>query len=666
MAMALVAASGLAATRAVPFAAAAGRTLYLPWLAAPAETLVEIGQIGGRVGGVAVQGDRAFLAIGPRVVTVDIADRAHPRQVGASPVLASTVKVIRVEGRYVWVGLDSGELVGLDSAGADGAQVLSVLPVGLQWWNSTGPLAVRGGFAYIGQTAGLVIADVSDPRAPRLVGGPVAGSARPYDIAVSGHHAYVSYYDSDDTPGGIDVFDVANPRSPRLVASIELSVNVFHVQAEGDVLAVIANHDLWLIDVANPRDPKVAAVARGQAEYPRFDIGMRIVGDMAMRGSNVWLSTPGYDAPDQGGVVALDISNIRSPRKVGEIRTFPADELALDGDTMVAVGSSPGVDVSVVAAEPRAPRLDGSLRLFGGAYDLWLAGRVAFVGAYGGYLTDLQVVDLGTPSRPRYLGAIPISPNEVLLVADGQMWTRGTLAGAPGGGTSLVRWDLADPLHPRRRGERQLEGSTGKGVGSGDWLYVTGTTGSGGSRRGGVWQVHATDAARPIRFIGLLDAERGDSFPSAIAVADDRLVAASNDRVWIFDIADPDRVRELASFDLPGPGVSPVLVAEGRTAFVLRAFFGSRVFDLASPPRELSTAPWLPGRWYSLYGTSVLGSGHLHVANSPFEVWDVRAPLAPRHVPTPGGWSWTGDVAMDGRLVVVASVDGGLRVLAWR
>ena len=109
-----------------------------------------------------------------------------------------------------------------------------------------------------------------------------------------------------------------------------------------------------------------------------------------------------------------------------------------------------------------------------------------------------------------------------------------------------------------------------------------------------------------------------------------------------------------------------MLVAEGHTAFVLRGFFGSRVFDLANPPRELSTAPWLPGRWYSLYGASVLGSGHLHVAKSPFEVWDVREPLAPRQVPAPGGWSWTGDVAMDGRLVVVASVDGGLRVLAWR
>ncbi|MFI0606834.1 MAG: LVIVD repeat-containing protein [Anaerolineae bacterium] len=663
--MALMAASGLPATRAAMSSSAVGRTLYLPLLAAPAETLVQIGQIGGRVGGLAVQGDRAFLGIGPRVVVIDLADRAHPRQVGASPVLASSVKVIRVEGRYVWAGLDSGELVGLDTAGADGPQVLSVLPVALQWWNSTGPLAVRGGFAYVGQTAGLVIVDLADPRAPRLVGGPVAGSARPYDIAVSGDHAYVSYYDSDDTPGGIDVFDVADPRSPRRVASLELTTGVFPVAAEGDVLAVIANRELWLIDIANPRDPRVAAVSGGQTEHPSFDIGLTNVSDMAMQGNTVWLASPDDDPLDQGGVVAIDIANLRSPRQMGQLRTLPADALAIAGETLVALGSSSGVDVSVVAAEPRAPRLEGSLRLFAGAYNLWLAGRVAFVAAYLDYLTDLQVVDLSTPSRPRYLGAIPISSNEVLRVADGEMWTRSTTAGVPRG-TSLVRWDLADPLHPRPLGERQLEGSTGQGVGSGDWLYVTGTTGSGATRRGGVWQVHATDAARPTRFIGLLDASRGDSYPSAIAIADNRLVAASNDRVWIFDITDPDQVRELASFDLPGPAVSPVLVAEGHTAFVLRGFFGSRVFDLANPPRELSTAPWLPGRWYSLYGASVLGSGHLHVAKSPFEVWDVREPLAPRQVPAPGGWSWTGDVAMDGRLVVVASVDGGLRVLAWR
>jgi hypothetical protein len=59
--------------------------------AADAQNVELVGQIGGATLAVAVQGDYAYLGMGPRLVVLDISDPANPTMMGQSPVFPDIV-----------------------------------------------------------------------------------------------------------------------------------------------------------------------------------------------------------------------------------------------------------------------------------------------------------------------------------------------------------------------------------------------------------------------------------------------------------------------------------------------------------------------------------------------------------------------------------------------
>jgi hypothetical protein len=62
-----------------------------------------VGQIGGAVYAVAVQGRYAYVGVGPRLVVVDVGDPARPVAVGRTGVLPGVVWDVAVSGTYAYV-----------------------------------------------------------------------------------------------------------------------------------------------------------------------------------------------------------------------------------------------------------------------------------------------------------------------------------------------------------------------------------------------------------------------------------------------------------------------------------------------------------------------------------------------------------------------------------
>ena len=71
----------------------------------PTSLIELVGQIGGPVQAVEVQGNYAYAVVGPRLVVLNVNDPAHPVRVGQSPVLPNVVSDISIVGNLAYVCL---------------------------------------------------------------------------------------------------------------------------------------------------------------------------------------------------------------------------------------------------------------------------------------------------------------------------------------------------------------------------------------------------------------------------------------------------------------------------------------------------------------------------------------------------------------------------------
>ena len=67
---------------------------------AEAENIEMVGQIGGMIKGVAVQGNYGYIGVGPRLVIMDISEPSQIHDVGQSNVLTDTIRAVAVVGEY--------------------------------------------------------------------------------------------------------------------------------------------------------------------------------------------------------------------------------------------------------------------------------------------------------------------------------------------------------------------------------------------------------------------------------------------------------------------------------------------------------------------------------------------------------------------------------------
>ena len=239
-----------------------GKTKALSTSSAPAmqtddEALQIIGQIGGTSSAVAVQGDYAYLGVGPRVAVLNVSDPANPTMLGQTSVLLGLVQDVAVAGQYVYVGVERSVVYVEDYAHFwifDASDPTNPTEAGSYDSPScincpTYGVAVSGQYAYLADGAeGLRIVDISDPTNVVQVGYYNPGWYEWFakDVTIVDDIAYVI------TSSGLHIIDVSDPANPYQVGSYHTPGSPRGVAVADNVAYVADFYDLRIIDVSNP------------------------------------------------------------------------------------------------------------------------------------------------------------------------------------------------------------------------------------------------------------------------------------------------------------------------------------------------------------------------------------------------------------------------------
>ena len=243
-------------------------------------------------------------------------------------------------------------------------------------------VAVSGRYAFVADLYnGLVILDVSNPAAPKLVGSyNTAGYA--WGVAVSGNYAYIA-----DGVSGLVIVDVTNPAAPKLTGSYNTAGDASGVAVSGSYAYVADyNNGLVIIDVSNPAAPKLA----GSYNTAGYALGA------AVSGSYV------YVADYNNGLVIIDVSNPAAPKLAGSYNMAGyALGVAVSGSYAYVADYNNGL-VILDVSNPAAPKLAGNYNTAGGAWGVAVSGNYAYVADYN---NGLGIIDVTNPAVPKLAGS---------------------------------------------------------------------------------------------------------------------------------------------------------------------------------------------------------------------------------------------------------------------
>jgi len=476
-------------------------------------------------------------------------------------------------------------------------------------------VAVSGDYAYFGSGAALMVADVSNPSTPQVVGN-VALPGLVGAIAVSGGYAYV-------VGESLSVIDVSTPSSPTQVGFLEIQSYALSVAVSGGYAYIAAMYEgLRVIDVQVPSAP----VEVGCYETVREASNVAVSGGYA------------YVTDDGEGLRVVDVSTPSAPRQVGflEIQSYTSS-VAVSGAYAYLADGGAGLRVIDVST-PSAPRQVGSVDTPGNAVDVAVLGGYAYVADdYEG----LRVIDVSTPSAPRQVGHIYSTPVQAwgVAVQGGHAYVADVWAG-------LRVVNVNSPSAPREVAFLDTpDGAVGIAV-SGDYAYVA---------EYGLRVLDVGTPSAPVE-VGFVDM----SWAANVAVMGGyAYVAAMDEGLRVIDVHDPSHPVEVGSVDTPN--LANDVAVLGHYAYVADFSSGLQVIDVSVPhdPRRVGSVD-TPGQALAV---AVSGS-YAYVADrlEGLRVIDVSNPYHPREVgflQTDDSW----DVAVQGSYAYVADNFSGLRII---
>lgn len=543
---------------------------------------------------------------------------------------------------------------------------------------------VSGDLAYFGNGAELVIADVTDSSAPRVVGW-VGLPDSVATISVLGDFAYVG------TSSAFHVIDVSTPSAPVNVLEHEAPGSIHDLAVEGDFAYVVAGGgfsggtrikgSLQVIDVSDPFIPRVmafleaiwwmpqgVAVANGYAYVADSDLGLRVfdvsspsapvqVGTHAMpRGAAAVTVSDDYiyvvdAAANSGELCVMDVSTPSTPVEVGVLETS-GDVLGVQVSNGYAYLPEGGAGVRVVDVRvPSAPVQAGFIDTPGEGLGVAVADDRAYIadGREG-----LRVVDVREPSAPAAAGRVDA------IVARGVAAANSFAYVANSDGFAVI--DMSSPSAPAKVGFLDLD--VWSVAAYGNYAYALGDG------------LHVIDVSWPSMPVEVGVLELGGF--SIAAWGDFAYIIGADGCLHVIDVSTPSAPLEVGSFcgDYWGP---PGFEVSGDHLYLLG---GSvlHIIDVSNPsvPFEVGSFSEVPcGPYGGSWGVAVSG-GFAFVASWITEYWfggprptllsviDVRNPAEPEGVAVLDvgivGYPEASNVTVFGDLALVWS-DEGLHVI---
>jgi hypothetical protein len=504
----------------------------------------------------------------------------------------------------------------------------------------------------LSDTPYLRISDVSDPSHPvqlYFAAFQPRSHADPTAIDVVGSTAFVA------TDEGLHIIDVSDPTSPTGIGFHSVPWHVSDLVVDGHLAyAVAPESGLWVIDISHPTDP--LDVGRLATAWQAYDLEVS--------------NGAAYVADGAGGLRVIDVTDPANPAEVGILRSdVDVMNVAVDG-SRAAVGLNHSAFLIVDVSDPAHPTRHNALEIEGPARDVALSGNTAYVvteplesAGAGGFRTfDLSDAGLKT-ARATFdfqstAMAIAVS-NAVTFVANGDSGlyaldesrpeeaVEGFLD-TPGFASDVVLYEQYALVADDHRGLRVVDVSdvgNMREVGSVDTpgqarrVAVIGDTVYLADGDGGLRIIDVSSPEAPIE----LGASATLQPASDVAVAGDyAYVAAGN--LMVVDVSTP---ADPVPLDLDEPTHARALTVEGRLLYSVGAYL--EVLDLSDPsaPQQLE----VPERWMhvSAVATDIeIVDHHAYVAfrrESPgrsggVSVYDVLNPYYPSWL---GRWEFDGD-----------------------
>jgi len=479
-------------------------------------------------------------------------------------------------------------------------------------------VAVSGDYAYFASGPSLMVADISDPTSPQVVGEVELGD-RVIDMAVEDAHVYLA---TDQRR--LAVVDVSAPLDPVEVGSHEFGTDMGHIEvADGYAYVTLGDSGLLIIDVTTPSAPVEVGVFEEEAV------------DVALAGHYAYVVS-------SHRLHVIDVSVPSAPMEIG---SWPSDlytkTVAVSGD-FAYVASRDEFQVFDIS-DPSQPKRVGETRTGGWETVEEMAVFGSNVMLVGTGYWGAEVFDVTTASAPIRLNSLYIPWSGYGLSRSGE------LAAIAGGAEGLVIMDMSSPGCVVEIGAYSTPGIVRDVAVAGGFAYVA-------DEDDGFRVIDVSTPTAPVEVWSYDPPDR----VSRVAVDGDRAYASAGfGGLLIFDVSDPRAPRHIGVYD-PPDGVGQV-VASGAFVFINAGGF-VRVVDVSDPASPLEVAT-VDGP--QLHGEMVVSDGHLFLADryEGLRVIDVRTPSAPvevSRVDTPG---WTTDVAVGGGYAFLTDDDGGLKVI---
>ena len=617
------------------------------------------GQIGGNTYAVAVAGSTAYIGVGPRLVSLDLANPATPRLLGQSEPLPGVVRGIVLRDQLAYVAAGKGHLRVLDiSNPADPHEVGSAEE--FQW-----AMAVisTGDRLYLADNAqGLWIAGLADPRNPELLGTLQMGTPAS-GLAASGTTVFVV-----SMHGKLIAVDASDPAQPVEIGTLDLPQMSTAVAVSGNYAYVSSGQDgLWVVDVSNPaKMQKVASVDAMWAD------------GLALEANIVYL------ADSSQGLLTIDVTNPLQPVQLGLLPMTLFSQGVPGQRQMVAQGgyvlmANPNQGMLVVnATNPGSPALLSSYDapLTGAAFDLVVENNIAYVTRD---MIGLGTVEVANPASLLALGSEPsfIHGSEVrttwkLAISGGYAYMADM-----NDGLRLV--SITDPASLTQVASLDKPQSASSVLAQGNLVFYSTSEhdpkdGDPESRR----SLRAVDISNPSQPV-VLGVLKMPNNSTAIALSGNYLFYADALEIKqqaekepaalrVIDISNPAAMQQVGEIDTSGTCSEASSIAiSGNYAYVGDRKSGLCVFDISNP-----TSPQLTSRLleFPIYDLSYL-DGRLFCANYGFvtgiNVTDPKNPLPEDMTVTPGlAWGIYAQGSHEQAQVFIADMDGGLTILEYR
>lgn len=574
----------------------------------------------------------------------------------AASIAVPAVRSVAFAGDYLLQASTVGEL-----AVVDYAQAQPVVVGKIKFPGTITKVAVQGklGFAAV-SGVGLVVLDLSQPRAPKRLG--QFNMASPLrDFAVSGQRAWLLLGQQE-----IAIVDLTDPAKPHLLTRHRLTQPALRLAADGVYgYVAVGEHGLIVLD-GGSADLKEAgrfktsgavldvAIAEGLAYVADGRAGLTILNiadpaHITLSGSNNKLGhleriavdqARGAGANSAGQVILLDLSRPDLPLAITRLALRQNIHGLSYQQGRAFVATTEGVHAIDFANEAPPLLSDEGVNL-GGSRRGFIRDNLLYV---ADWFSGLHIYDISSPSRLLHVGNFhtPGSSKGVVV--------RGDFAFVGDDDHGLQILNVKDPRNPVRVSEIATPGLAYTMKLVGDLLYLA-------DHRGGLHVIDVSDVTQP-KMLGSASTQ-GKAWAVEVS-GQTALVAADKAGLMLFDVSNPAQMRVIGQFN-PGGAAEDVRVS-GTTAYV--SFFdkGLYVLDIAEPtqPKLIGSLP-IPG---NARGLDLIGS-LLYVAawEAGLQVVDVADTAAPKIIGyyDTSGSAWGVNVA--GNYAYVLDWWGGVKVV---